>query len=470
MIGRVKSQIAQVLYLARFSPFDVSTAAGRADERHRRALLASFSSAISKAISLLSVLLTIPLTLAYLGAERFGLWMTVTSLIALMAFADMGLGNGLMSAIAQAHGKDNKEAMRGYISSAFAALSAISATFFVAFFIVAGSVPWDALLNIRTSSGRVELLPALTVFAVIFAVNVPAGIVQRVQMGLQMGFVSNLWQAAGALASFAVLLGVIYYKGGVAWLIFANAGVPVIFLVLNALYFFARVEPDLRPSLRAVNSVDMAQILRLGMLFFVLQLATSLAFASDNLIIGHVLGQNAVAEYSIIAKLFDMILVILVVVITPLWPAYGEALSRGDTGWVSVTLKRSMQYTLVFVGAGCVALVLLGDTVLRAWLGDAALYSIPLFAAFAVWTLIKGAGATYSMFLNGIGIVTSQVILSLAFALSSIVAKVYMTQKFGLIGLLWALIGTYTTFVVLPYLVMTPSILRNRLKPGGAAS
>lgn len=470
MIGRTKAQIAQAWSLMRLAPFDVSTPEGRADERHRRALLASISSVISKAISVFSVLITIPLTLSYLGVERFGLWMTVSSLIALMAFADMGLGNGLLSAIAEAHGKDDKSAMRGYISSALAALAAVSIALLALFFLALGSVPWDSLLNVQTDLGRAELLPALTVFALAFAVNIPAGIVQRVQMGLQMGLVSNVWQTAGAFASFIILLAVIYYKGGIAWLIFANAGVPVIFLMLNSLYFFGKAQPELRPTLNSVNSNDMQRVFKLGTLFFVLQLAASLGFASDNLIISHLLGQQAVAEYSIVAKLFDMILMVLLVIVTPLWPAYGEAISRGDCGWVANTLKRSMQYTVILVAGSCIGLVLFGDSALRLWLGNSALYSIPLFVTFAIWTLLKSAGATYSMFLNGMNIVRSQVILSLTFAFSSIFAKLYFGEKFGLIGLLWALIGTYGVFVALPYIVMTPSILRKKLQLAEAAS
>ena len=470
MIGRVKSQIAQVLYLARFSPFDVSTAAGRADERHRRALLSAFSSVLSRGIVILSALLTVPLTLSYLGVERFGLWMTVSSLLALMAFADMGLGNGLMNAVAEADGKDNKLAMRGYISSAFVALIGVASILLIVFVLTANQIPWDRLFNVETVPAQRELLPALAVFVACFVISIPANIVQKVQLGLQMGLMNNLWQAGGAVATLAALLAVIYFKGGVPLLVAATAGVPVLFLVLNSVVFFGKVRADLRPSLAHIAAPYIAKVIRVGLLFFVLQTAVSIAFASDNLIIAHVLGQTAVAEYSVISKIFESLILILGIIVTPLWPAYGEARARGDTDWIVRTLKRSLIFTVAAMSAAILLLSLTGEILLQLWVGDAVPYSPVLFAWFGIWILIKGIGMTHSMFLNGLGVVKSQVVLSIAFAVSSIVAKIYLSQLFGLIGILAALSFTFAACVILPYLRITPNILRAMKKPAASAA
>jgi O-antigen/teichoic acid export membrane protein len=48
------------------------------------------------------MVISVPLTLTYLGSERYGMWMAISSIVALLAFADFGLGNGLVNAIAVA--------------------------------------------------------------------------------------------------------------------------------------------------------------------------------------------------------------------------------------------------------------------------------------------------------------------------------------------------------------------------------
>ena len=86
--------------LVRLLPFDTATQEGRAKERHRRIVLSAIASAMAKIISITTALISVPLTLHYLGPERYGMWMTISSLAALLAFADLGIGNGMLNAIA----------------------------------------------------------------------------------------------------------------------------------------------------------------------------------------------------------------------------------------------------------------------------------------------------------------------------------------------------------------------------------
>src|SRR5690349_17928309 len=86
-----------------FRPFSTDTPEGRAKERLRRVLLTALVSAFAQAVNMLTMLVSIPLTLNYLGVERYGLWIVISSLITILGFADLGLGNGLLNAIADAN-------------------------------------------------------------------------------------------------------------------------------------------------------------------------------------------------------------------------------------------------------------------------------------------------------------------------------------------------------------------------------
>ncbi len=55
------------------------TAEERAHQRHRRAAWASVTSVGSKLASVITILVTAPLTIRYLGMERYGMWMTIAS-------------------------------------------------------------------------------------------------------------------------------------------------------------------------------------------------------------------------------------------------------------------------------------------------------------------------------------------------------------------------------------------------------
>ena len=61
----------------------------------------------------------------YLGNERFGLWMAISSVLAMANFADFGIGNGVLNTVADAFGKNDFDRIRAAISSGFAVLSAV---------------------------------------------------------------------------------------------------------------------------------------------------------------------------------------------------------------------------------------------------------------------------------------------------------------------------------------------------------
>src|SRR5271163_953685 len=93
--------------------------------RNRRAALTGGTAVMARAVQVATSLITIPLTVRYLGNERFGLWMAISSVLAMANFADFGIGNGVLNSVADAFGKDDFDRIRGAISSGFAVLSVV---------------------------------------------------------------------------------------------------------------------------------------------------------------------------------------------------------------------------------------------------------------------------------------------------------------------------------------------------------
>ena len=59
-------------------------------------------SLVGKAISVLSSLLIVPLTINYVNPTRYGIWLTLSSIIAWVSFFDLGMGNGFRNKFAEA--------------------------------------------------------------------------------------------------------------------------------------------------------------------------------------------------------------------------------------------------------------------------------------------------------------------------------------------------------------------------------
>jgi O-antigen/teichoic acid export membrane protein len=440
-------------------PFDNTTPEGRARERHRRFTLSAATAAAAKLLSMGTVLITVPMTLNYLGPERYGMWMTIASFSIMLSFSDLGIGNGVLSAVADSFGRNDRPAIRNQVSSGFFFLCGIAVLLFLLFALIGPLFRWDRLFNVVSPLARQESAPALAVFILCFAIGMPFGIVQKVQIGLQQGFAANLWQCVGSLIGLAGVLAVIHFDGSVPWLIAAISGAPIFASILNFFLFFAVKAPDLAPNRNVVSGQTIGRMARIGLLFFVLQLIISVAFASDNIIIAQLLGASAVATYAVPEKMFALITSLIVLAVNPLWPAYTEAIARGDNKWVRKTFIRSMYFAVLAAAAGATVLVLFGREITALWVGHSINPPFLLLICFGVWKVLEAAGNALSIYLNGAGQLRMQVFLLAPMAICSIALKIALLPMLGLPGIVLATAFSYVIFVLIPWAYHLPKLL-----------
>jgi O-antigen/teichoic acid export membrane protein len=440
----------RVISLIRIKPFDTSTVDGRSSERYRRIAWAALASAAARSVSIITTLVAVPLTVNYLGLERYGLWMTMSSLIAMLGFADLGIGNGLINAVSEANGKDDREMAQNYVSSSFFVLTGVAVALGVLFTFVYPHVPWRRVFNISSPLAISEAGPATAIFVGCFLASIPLSLVTKVQMGYQEGFASNVWTASGQLLGLCSVLLVIHHHAGLPWLILAMAGSPVVTLLINSVVVFGIQRPWLLPQRRNVTKDSIRGILCPGMYFFVLQIAMSSAWLSDSLIVAHMLGSAAVTQYSVPMKLFSIPPSILMMVLAPLWPAYGEAVARHDIAWVKSTLVRSLCVTAVIMGITSTFLVVFGAPIIKLWAGPQITPTLPLLVGLGLWMVLFAEGNAIAMFLNGISALRFQAMIAVAMAFSSLILSLLLVPAIGVAGVVWGTIIAYVLFVVIP--------------------
>ena len=426
--------------LLRFYPFDTSTPEGRSRERHRRVALSASAAATAKLVSISTALISVPLTLHYLGPERYGMWMTMSSLIAMFSFADLGMGYGILNAVANLDGKGDRLAIRAIVSSGFFVLAIIAAIILLLFAAAYPLVSWFEIFNVKSEVARLEAGPALAGMVACFALAIPLGVVQRVQMGLQQGYAASLWQCLGSILGLIGVLIVIRLEGGLPWLVAAFLGGPLVASVINIIHFFGTSEPDLAPQRRSISRPMVAHIARTGVLFFGLQIAMAVAYTSDNIVIARSLGAEAVTNYAVPEKMFSLVGMVVAMVLFPLWPAYGEAIARGDQAWVRRTLLRSLSATIVTTTALSLILVIFGARFVTLWIGPTVDPPFMLLLGMGLWKVMEAGDNAVSMFLNGANVVRFQLALAALMAILAIVLKVILVAHIGISGVIWATI------------------------------
>jgi O-antigen/teichoic acid export membrane protein len=461
LAAALRARAARGLRFARLRPFDTSTPEGRANERYRRVLLTAAASLGSRGVAILTMLISLPLTLHYLGHDRYGMWMTISSVVGLLGFADLGLGNGLLNAISNADGRGDRDDARRYTTSALLMLSTVALVLGVAFALVYPWVPWGKLFNVKTAQAARESGPAVAAFMACFLCNLPLAVVQRVQVGYQEGLAANLWQCLASLLGFAALLVAIFLHAGLVWLIAAMAGGPCVAYLINSAVVFGVQKPWLRPARSAMHFAAALRLLRMGSMFFILQITCAMAFTADNIIVARVLGSDAVPTYAISARMFAIPSLVVALAINPLWPAYGEALARGDVAWVRRTLYRSLQLTLAIVVPSAVFLVLTGAFIVRVWTHDPNVVpSLGLLLGLGTWLIIGQVANSLATFLNGIHVIRFQAVVCLLAAFVNLWASVVLTRRIGVAGVIWGTNIAYGLLICTPYAFYIPMLVK----------
>ncbi len=428
---------------------DTNTAQGKSNERFRRILLTGGSTVIVKLFSVLINLITVPLTVHYLGAERYGLWMAISSIMALMSFADLGLGNGLLNAISRANGRNNIKDAQTAVSSTFYMLFGIAGVLFIIFIAIYPFINWQDVFNAQTELAVKEAAPTMFVLVVTFLLNMPLGIVRRIHDGYQEGFKFQLWLILGSFISLAGLLLCIYLETGLPWLVLAFSSGQLIATFLNGIVLFAKQRKELFPHFRSFNFTVAKYLFHEGLIFFFLSFFTLLANSSDDIILAHTLGPASVAGYEIVKKIF-LFSMVTQFVIQPLWPAFGEALESGDYNWARNTLKKALILSILISAIISLPLVLFGKQIIELWVGPDFIPSWSLLIGFYVFVLFANYGGVMSTFLNSSTLIKKQLIIIGLASLCSVFLKIVLSINFGVSGIIWATLIGYSIFYIIP--------------------
>ena len=451
---------AKALSLVTFKAFDPESEGGRSKERYRRAGLATLAAFGARGIQILTSLITVPLTLHYLGVERYGMWMTISATIAMFSFADLGIGNGLLNAISESHGRGDRDSAAKYVSSAFFTLIGIALVIGAGFALAYPLVPWARVFNVSSLVAGSEAGPAVAVFVGSFLISIPLGVVQRVRMGYQEGFIDSIWAAGGSIFGFAAVLFAVRLNASLPWLVASMAAAPTLVQLVNAGFLFGRKYPWLRPRLSGVDKAAASRVMRTGGYFFILQIAGAVAYQSDSIILAQMLGPQAVTQYAIPMKLFSLTPMVLGFAYAALWPAYGEAIARGDVEWARVTLKRSLGVGLGIAVPVSALIVLLGRPIIAWWVGPAVVPTYLVLIAMGLWAAMGAVNGSISSFLNGAGVLRFQAITSVLMMVANVGFSIVLTRSLGVSGVVWGSLISQAVFILIPTAIYIAYLFR----------
>lgn len=402
-----------------------------------------------KGASILLSLVMVPLTINYISPGRYGIWITLSTVITWFSFFDIGLGNGLRNNLSIALSRKDYALSKTYLSTTYAMLAMISSVLLLLFIPVNSLLNWSALLNappeMATELNRLALL--LFVF---FCVQLVLQIINVVlNANHEPAKVSLLLFISSCISLILILL---FRASGLVSLTLLGISVTFPPLLVNTVFSIAVYRKKFkafRPSFSAINFSYARDLLSLGSKFFIIQIAALILYQTSNIFIAHLCSTEEVTYYNVAYRYISVITFISGIIMAPLWNAFTEAFILKEFDWINKTIGKlkSVSFLLSFV---VVMMVLVSQPVFRFWVSS---ISIPVMitVAVAITTIINIWNGLYSQFLNGTGKVMLQLYFGIFSAILNIPLSYFLGKYFGVSGVILS-----TAIVSLPGLILYP--------------
>ena len=378
-------------------------------------------------------LILLPLTIHYVNATQYGIWLTITSLISWMTFFDIGLGNGLKNKLAAALTSGDISAAKIYVSTTYAVMIVIAAGLLLLFLSFGSLIPWEKVLNINTGTGiNFRLLVNLLfgIFCIQFVVQILTVVLTANQQPAKTAYLS----LTGQILMVILIFGLIHLnRPSLLYLSLTMASVPVVVLMIGSFIFYRGSYKSIAPHYNYINLKYASSLLSTGGAFFVIQIGALVLFETDNIVIAQIFGPAQVTTFNIAYKLFSIILTLFAIVITPFWSAFTEAYVKHDMPWMQKTIRKLNKFWLQ-LSILTIFILVLSPLLFRFWFGSTVAIPFGLSAVMSLYTVFYMWLTIQVSFLNGIGKIKLQLYLVLVSAMFNIPLSVWLGHLFGLAG------------------------------------
>ena len=370
-------------------------------------------SAFYKAFSGLSLFVSIPILIQYLGITNYGVWVLVFTLFQWVLLMDFGLSSVLKTKIPELRHSNNNSLINGYIKSTYVICCFIALGIFLLFTILFLLFDVGTLLNISFESSFVTKLFLLNIlfFCINFILNTHKALFVSVHKG-------KFAEQSIAVNQLVFLLFLIF-----SLLFFPNLKAEsklylisffngIAFIIVNTLYtvYLFKTENFSLLSKEKTPKAHLNSIYSLGFKYMLIQVGMLFLFSSDNYILAYFFGPKEIVPYEIVTKYFQFPLMILMAGMAPLWSLFTKNYLEKNKIWLKMSFRKfNYFYVLILIGMFLYAII--AGPIMKIWISND--FSVPSFLLIivAILTSLRIFTTFYSYFFNGIGNLRSYLLL-----------------------------------------------------------
>jgi len=286
------------------------------------------------------------------------------------------------------------------------------------------------------------------------AVRFPMGLFNNLLLGQQRYDVVNLGNLVGLVVYFVTVIAILPWYGGVVLLAaltllstVVRLGVPLIWL--------RRELPFLRLRRALVNRLRVRELLTFSWHNFLIHLASKVAYSSDVIVVGIVLGAKAAALYGVPSRIFGLVLGLGSGATDLLYPAFAELEGADEQKRQRRLLLGGLRLGMALMLLLALPLVLIPDQLIYGWIGPGWGPSSTVLALLGVVLLLHQPAQLLSQYLVARGYQQRLAVVLLFVVGANLVLSIVLARAVGIWGVAFATLVTEAaaTLVLIPRLV-----------------
>ncbi|MGH2354711.1 MAG: lipopolysaccharide biosynthesis protein, partial [Chloroflexota bacterium] len=375
-------------------------------------------------------LLVTPFLLRMLGREQYGLWAVLGSVVAYLAYADIGLSGGLLRTLARSDLDSPGAETQDLVSGSLTVYAVIAAFAVVAAAIVAPFIP--SLLRVEealSDQARTATIILGVSAAGSFVMAVPVAALsgaQRLDVVNALNLFTLLGRSIVSVVAVALGTGLI----GMSLAQAATSAAGAVFALVAA----KRVAPALLLRPRLVGFREVVRLLPLSARLTVMAISVQVIFYTDNVIIGVVLGVAAVAPYAVGFQVFDLAMKLTWRPVDVLLPFYAKAHASGSRAAVAAALLASTRVSLCLALAVTLPLVVFAEDLLALWIGGDNVAPWPVLMGFAALVILHAPVHSAAILVSAVTNARWMFWCSIAESVLNVALSLALAHAIGLVG------------------------------------
>ena len=390
---------------------------------------------LALAVEMAVGLLVLPFNVAHLGKEAYGLWILATSVTAYFSVLDLGYSGAIVKFVAHYRAKRDIAGLNEILSTMWCAFCAFAVLIYAVAVIIAAYM--GQLFHLSPEQVRLGRIVLLVVSA-----NVALGTAFSVYGGVINGFQrydrNNIVGAISSLIVAVVNVLVLAAGYGLIHLVIATTTVRMLTYWVYRANAYA-VVPQLRLRLRSFRRARLKEVTAFSVHVLLIDWANKVNFALDAVVIGAFLNIGAVAVWSLSQRLAETALRLTNQLSDVLFPNVVDHDTSRRLDRLQSVFLMGTRFSLATVVPLCIVLLLLGHSLLEAWVGasftaqdldEGAL----VLQVLAIVVLVRVGNATAATVLVGAGRHTLVAVCNVATAAANLSLSVLLVGPLGLTG------------------------------------